>query len=129
MKAIREAFVGHDVHVQEDDSGGACVIVDHIEIGENFAPPRSWVGFHITYVEDADVYPHFIDPNVKYIGPADRATAPHPDGNLPAAMARAQTMPGFDLPAISISRKTNNRSDTDTPVAKLYRVIAFLRSR
>src|SRR5919201_1082878 len=95
LQELREGMPGHDVRVLEDGSGGAYVIVDEIEIGEHFAPPRSWIGFHVTFAEDADVYPHFIDPTVRYVGTPASAPNQHPDGNLPTAMTRGQQMPGF----------------------------------
>jgi hypothetical protein len=39
-------------------------------------------------------------------------------------------MPGFDLPAIQVSRRSNHRNaDTDTAVQKLLRITDFLRTR
>lgn len=130
LEELRTGMAGHDVRVQEDENGGAFVIVDGIEIGEQFAPPRSWIGFHITWAdEDADVYPHFIDPDVRYVGSGD-APNQHPDGNLPTSMTRGHEMPGFNIPAIQVSRRSNRRnSDTDSPLQKLLRVIEFLRTR
>jgi hypothetical protein len=129
LKALQEGMAGHAVRVQEDGSGGAYVIVDDIEIGDHYAPTRSWVGFHVTFAEDADIYPHFIDPGVRYVGPGP-APNEHPDGNLPTAMSRGQTMPGFELPAIQVSRRSNHRNgETDSPLMKLLRVIEFVRTR
>jgi hypothetical protein len=129
LNALREGMAGHVVRVQEDGSGGAYVIVDDIEIGDRYAPTRAWIGFHVTYAEDADVYPHFIDPGVRYVGPGP-APNEHPDGNLPTAMSRGQTMPGFNLAAIQVSRRSNQRNgDTDSPLMKLLRVIEFVRTR
>ena len=106
------------------------MIVDAINIGENFAPSVAWIGFHITWpYPDADVYPHFIDPTVRYIGSAPTPNQ-HPEGNLPAAMSRGQTMPGFEMPAIPVSRRSNHRNaETDSALQKLLRIVAFLRSR
>lgn len=130
LNELRNGMAGQGVRVQEDGSGGAYVIVDDIEIGDHFAPPRSWIGFHVTFSEDADVYPHFIDPAVRYIGPPESAPNQQPDGNLPATMSRGQQMPGFNLAAIQVSRRSNNRNgDTDSPLMKLLRVTQFLRSR
>src|SRR5689334_5521934 len=127
---LRAGMAGHGVRVLEDGSGGAYVIVDDVEIGENFAPHCSWIGFHVTFAEDADVYPHFIDPTVRYVGASESAPNQHADGNLPAAMGRGHQMPGFNLAAIQVSRRSNHRDgDTDSPLMKLLRVIEFLRSR
>lgn len=130
LEDLREGMAGHAVRVKEDDSGGAYVVVDDVDIGGHFAPRRSWIGFHVSYAEDADVYPHFIDPAVRYSGSPDLAPNEHPDGNLPTAMTRGHQMPGFNVAAIQVSRRSNNRNgDTDTPLMKLLRVIEFLRTR
>lgn len=130
VEELREGLPGHDVRFMEDTDGGAYVIVADLEIGKSFAPRVSWIGFHITWPHpDADVYPHFIDPRVRYVGVGE-APNQHPDGNLPTSMSRGATMPGFDLPAVQVSRRSNRRNaSTDTALQKLLRVIKFLRSR
>lgn len=124
---LRKGLPGHDVSVKEDPDGGAYVIVFGISIGERFAPPTSWIGFQITWAyPDADVYPHFIDPQVRYLG-AGPAPNQHPDGDLPLAMTRGAIMPGFNITAIQISRRSNRRNAaTDRALEKLLRVIDFL---
>src|SRR3954447_26170283 len=95
LEELRKGMVGHGVRVQEDGDGGAFVIVDDIEIGDHFAPSRTWIGFPIVWAdEDADVYPHYIDAGVGYVG-AGAAPNEFPDGNLPSAMGRGAEMPGF----------------------------------
>lgn len=130
LKQLREGLQGHEVRIKEDADGGVFVIVDNVALGRSLAPARSWVGFQITWpYPDADVYPHFIGPEVRYVGKGGAPTI-HPDGNLPTSMTRGATMPGFDLPAIQVSRRSNRRNpDTDTALQKLLRVIEFLRSR
>jgi hypothetical protein len=132
-KALEELTTGAPgtgVRSKEDPDGGAYVIVDGIEIGTNFEPASSWIGFHITWsYPDADVYPHFLGPEVRYVG---KCAAPneHPDGALPVPMTRGAMMPGFELPAIQISRRSNRRNaETDSALQKLLRIITFLRSR
>jgi hypothetical protein len=129
VQEIREGLPGHSARVLEDGDGGAFVIVDGIDPGKSFSPATTWVGFHITWpYPDADVYPHFVDPELHYSG----AVAPiqHPDGNLPTAMGRGAVMPGFNIPAIQISRRSNHRNArTDSALRKLIRVIVFLQSR
>jgi hypothetical protein len=130
LKDLREGMAGHGVRVEEDENGGAFVIVEDIEIGDHFAPSRSWIGFHITWAdEDADVYPHYLDPALRYVGPG-AAPNEHPDGNLPTPMGRGGEMPGFKIPAVVVSRRSNNRNpETDSPLHKLLRIIEFLRTR
>jgi len=39
-------------------------------------------------------------------------------------------MPGFELPAIQVSRRSNHRrAETDSALQKLLRILEFLRSR
>jgi hypothetical protein len=127
---LRAGLPGHEVLVQPDADGGAYVIVDELHLGDHFAPSISWIGFQITWTcPDADTYPHFIDPNVRYMG---EGAAPnhYPEGSLPTSMTRGAIMPGFDKPAIQVSRRSNRRNaETDTPLQKLLRILAFMRSR
>jgi hypothetical protein len=127
---LREGLPDNDVRIQNDGDGGAFVIVDGVEIGSNFAPALSWVGFQITFpYPDVDVYPHFLDPTIRYVG-AGPAPNEHPEGNLPVAMTRGAMMPGFDCPSVQVSRRSNRRDAmTDTALQKLLRVLGFLRSR
>ncbi len=129
IEELEEGFPGAKVTAKDDESGGAFVLVEDVDYGGAFAPRRSWIGFHVTYNPDADVYPHFIDPEVKYVG-AGKTPHQHADGNLPAAMTRGMAVPGFDKPAIQVSRRSNRRNaETDSPLQKLLRVLEFLRSR
>jgi len=138
MKAAVEAAIAElraglpDLTVRDlaDPDGGAFVIVDDVDIGAGFSPSISWIGFQITWTyPDSDVYPHFIDPGVRYVGGGD-APVEHAEGNLPTAMSRGAKMPGFELPAIQVSQRSNRRNaDTDTSLCKLLRIIEFLRTR
>ena len=127
---VEAAFPGHAIGVKDDPDGGGFVLVEDLEIGAAFEPNRAWVGFHITFAyPDADVYPHFLNAQVRYVGSAETPNR-HPDGDLPHAMTRGATMPGFDLPAIQVSRRSNRRdADTDTAEQKLLRILEFLRTR
>lgn len=127
---IKSAGVGTGVQSVPDADGGAYVLVDGIDIGAAFSPSVTWLGFQITWsYPDADCYPHFIDAGVKYV--ASGATPnQHVDGDLPTAMSRGALMPGFDRPAIQISRRSNRRvAETDSALQKLLRIIDFVRSR
>jgi hypothetical protein len=127
---IIDAGIGTGVRTKEDADGGAYVIVDGIAIGDSFSPSTSWIGFHVVWTcPDGDVYPHFADPGLKYVG-CGAAPNEHPEGNLPTAITRGGTMPGFEIPAIQISRRSNHRNlETDSALQKLLRIIEFLRSR
>jgi hypothetical protein len=127
---LEAALIGSAVRVKEDRDGGAYVVVDNVAVGDSFSPRSSWVGFHVVWTyPDSDVYPHYISADLKYVG-SGATPNQHPEGNLPVALTRGATMPGFDLPAIQVSRRSNHRNaDTDTASQKLLRIIDFLRTR
>lgn len=129
IEEIREGLPNAEIEVHEDPDGGACVMVRRVAIGP-FEPSDTWIGFHITWAyPDADVYPHFLDPAVAYIGTGETPNK-HAEGDLPAAMSRGGRMPGFELDAIQISRRSARRNPTtDSALQKLLRVLEFLRSR
>jgi hypothetical protein len=130
IEELREGLPGSAVTVKEDDDGGAFVLIESIDLGPSFEPRTSWISFHITWTcPEADVYPHFIDPSVKYVGTGETPNQ-HPDGNLPVSMSRAASVPGFEKTAIQISRQSNRRDpQTDWPLHKLLRVLESVRSR
>jgi hypothetical protein len=127
---LEEEAPGEGVRFQQDDEGGAIVIVDVVPIGASFEPSSAWIGFRISHsYPEAAIYPHFTDAALRYVGSGEAPNV-HPDGNLPTAMTRAHKMPGFDLDAIQISRTSPGRAlGTDTALRKLRRVIFFLESR
>jgi len=127
---LREGLPGKNVEVVEDAEGGAYVVVEGLEIGACFEPSVSWIGFRVTWsYPDAEVYPHYIDPAVRYVG-AGPTPNQYPDGALPAALQRGNKMPGFEKDAIQVSRKSHHwNSAADTALNKLLRVLDFLRSR
>lgn len=129
INELRKGLPCHEIRVKADADGGAFVIVDGVDIGRRFKPMTTWVGFQITFpYPDVDVYPHFIDPAVKFVG--DNPDADPPRDALPTSMTRGATMPGFDLPAIQVSRRSNRRdADTDSALHKFLRVVEFVRSR
>src|SRR6266516_3069397 len=110
IEELEAAGIGSRLRTKQDPGGGAFVIVDDLAIGSSFDPVTSWLGFHITWTyPDSDVYPHFTDAGIRYVG-SGPAPSQHPDGNLPTSLTRGATMPGFELPAIQISRRSNRRN-------------------
>jgi hypothetical protein len=131
IEQLRNGAPCSAVRTKEDGEGGAFVLLEDVEIGEQFSPSRSWIGFHLTFpYPDADVYPHFIDAAVRYVGSGETPNQ-HPNGDLPLALTRGDyVVPGFELAAIHISRRSNNRNtETDNALQKLLRIIDFLRTR
>ena len=129
IRQLEEGAPGGVVESREDGSGGAYVLVRALDLGKAYAPSESWIAFHLTWTyPDGDVYPHFMDHAVSYIGGA--APNVHPEGNLPTSLARGNMVPGFELPAIQISRRSQRwNPETDTALHKLLRVLDFIRSR
>jgi hypothetical protein len=115
---IRRTFPENRVEVEEEDQGGAYVVVHDLEIGERFRPSRTWVGFLIGFqYADADVYPHFTDPE---LGRAD-------GGALGTGLTRGSWR---DRPAVQISRRSNRWNPaTDTAAGKLLKVLQWMRSQ
>ena len=130
IEELRAGFPDTTVKAKADPEGGAYVLLDEVDLGPAFSPRRSWISFQITWAYPAaDVYPHFIDSSVKYVGEGEAPNA-FPEGNLPAAMTRNATAPGFDMPAIQISRASRRRNaETDTALTKLLRILEFMESR
>ena len=127
---VRATWPENLVLVEEDDSGGACVLVEALGLGEHFTPSTSWVAFHITHgYPDADVYPHFIDDELRYRWPRTAEGVPPPAiDSLPAPLTRGALAPGFERKAIQISRRTKDEDiPTDTAANKLARILELLR--
>jgi hypothetical protein len=123
---IASSYPGQPIREIEDGEGGAYVIVDDLQLGEKYAPPISWIGLHITFLHpEPDIYPLFLDANVRYIGSGQAA-----NGGYPEAMTQGHKMPGFDLPAIQLSRRSHRWNPVrDTAALKLTRVLDWIRSQ
>ena len=58
---IIKQFPRQQVVVAEDQTGGACVIVDGEPLGPPYEQADTWIGFHITdQCPYADTYPHYV---------------------------------------------------------------------
>ncbi len=93
------------------------MIVESLPLGPGFVPSASWVGFAIPGLYPrADVYPHFV-----------RADLARADGvALSAPLNPGHTMPGFGLPAVMVSRRSNRwNPNRDTAALKLHRVLLW----
>jgi len=118
IEQIRAAFPGHTVEVEEDGQGGARVIVQELELGEQYEPPRGCIGFLIGFQYDAsDVYPHFVVGSLKRVD----------NKGLGPGFSDAQWN---GAPAVQISRRSNGwRRGVDTAAMKLQKVLEWLRTR
>lgn len=114
---IRRSFPGAEISVRED-ADGAVVIVDPVDLGEQYVQRETWIGFRITFQYPyADVYPHFVR------GDLSRA-----DGRR---LGEGTSVTTFEnRPAVQLSRRSNHLNPaTDTAVIKLHKVLAWLRTR
>jgi len=118
---VVHAFPDYGISHLHDGQGGAFVIVEDLELGTAFAPTRSWVGFAVPNLYPrADVYPHFVRP--------DLARADHMALTTP--LNAGHTMPGFNRPAIMVSRRSNRwEPGRDTAALKLQRVLLWFREQ
>ena len=119
-KAIEELkvqFAPATVIASEDGNAGAYVVIEGVELGDHFVPPRTWMGGHITAQHPyADIYPVFIGNEVR------RA-----DGQ---AFAPPVTPGSFNgRPAWQVSRRSPGaQADQQKASTKFLKVIHFLQS-
>lgn len=125
VEEIKTLFSDHKIEVEAVSDGGARVIVDDIEIGAQYSPSKTWMGFIIGFqYPRADVYPHYISSEVKRNDGQERKDG-HPLGE------------GFSGPLLwqernctQISRRSNKLDPTiDTAVTKLVKVIEWVKLR
>jgi hypothetical protein len=117
LAELRRAFPGFAIAHREDGQGGAYVIAEDLPLGPGFVPSTSWIGFAISGLYPrADVYPHFVRPDIA------RA-----DGRaLTTPLNPGHTMPGFGRPAVMVSRRSNRWDPArDTAALKLHRVLLW----
>lgn len=117
---LRVGFPGHEVLVAEEPQGGAHVIVNNLDLGPAFETSQSWIGFTIGFQHPlADVYPHYLRPDLA-----------HADGRpLQPPLNTGHTMPGFNRPAVMLSRRSTRWNPArDSAHLKLLRILDFLRS-
>lgn len=123
LKEIRSSFAAHRIEHEPDGQGGAFVRVHDVEIGISFRPSTSWIGFQITFQYPfADVYPHYIRPDVSRVDGRALSAPLHINNSFPVTSGA--------VPAVMVSRRSNHRDPVmDTAVVKLAKVLAWLRSQ
>lgn len=119
VEEVKRAHVGHHVEVVPEPQGGAYVRVDDLEIGEQYEPSRTWIGFLIPYLYPrADCYPHFMDGAVKR------------SNGQPLGVSFSGPVVWQERSAIQISRRSNRLNPlTDTAALKLAKVLEWIRLR
>ena len=116
IEELKRQFDGATVHVREDGSGGAYVVVEPINIGSKYEPCETWIGFQITaQYPYADIYPLFIGGDVS-----------RKDGiGFQAPITHGHKFEGRN--ALQISRRNSAaQSDTQKVVSKVLKVLHYL---
>lgn len=116
---IEDAFPEKAIDIFDLGDGGARVILQNIELSQSYTPQTTWIGFIIGFqYPRADVYPHYIDPEIKRI-----------DANaLGEGFSGPMEWQGRN--SIQVSRKSNRLDPTvDTAATKLAKVIDWINSK
>jgi hypothetical protein len=118
IKELKESFESNKIEVEEESQGGAYIIIHDLEIGSQYSPSKTWIGFIIGFqYPTADVYPHYIDGAVKRVD----------DKPLIDPFSKTNWR---DKDVWQISRRTNNLDPlTQTATSKLFKIIDWLRKQ
>jgi hypothetical protein len=129
---LRSHFAGKTLRVGEDPHGGACVIIEDVELGPTYTQATSWVGFHITYTcPYADVYPHFLRGDLARRDgqPFGEGISPNHQFPQPSSVAQGTLA---SRAAVQVSRRSNRKDSSsalETPLIKLLKVMTWTLSR
>ena len=124
---LRAAYPKAKVTPVEDGSGGAYVTVSSVPLGPVYEQDETWIGFHVTYsYPHADVYPHFVRPDLRRIDGAPLGDAGNPGSTgVPTGVHHFQ-----DRPAIMLSRRSKDCNPSgQTALQKLQKVLQWLNDR
>jgi hypothetical protein len=115
---VRAAFPDTTVTCEEV-AGGAWVTITPVDLGPRWTPQTSPLTFHIADAYPyADVYPHFLAPDVVRTDTGSYVEAVTPNASWNGH------------PALQVSRKSNKWSPAhDTAALKALRVVEWLRAQ
>jgi hypothetical protein len=108
------------VQVAELPDGGARVVIEGVELGTPYQQPDSWFGFTLTPLYPyADVYPHFVRPDLSRLDGKPLQTPIHVGNNF------------YGQPAVMVSRRTRltGPANPNNAVLKLLKVQSWLCSQ
>jgi hypothetical protein len=75
----RKTFDPAAVTVDHDGAGGAWVMIDPVRLGHTYVQDSTWIAFQITFpYPEADVYPHFVRPDLSRADGAVLGAGFHP---------------------------------------------------
>jgi hypothetical protein len=118
IQELKETFPSSPMTIREDGQGGAYVIMEKILLGNPYLQPETWVGFHLSFQYPyADVYPHFVRPDLT------RTDA--------CPLGEAMSPSSFEnRKAVQVSRRSKRLNPaTDTAALKLLKVLDWMKSR
>lgn len=110
LEELQKQFPGQ-VSWKDVTGGSVAVTVERMQLGEPYNQHETWCGFTITpLVAYADVYPHFVRPDLSRI---DRAAL---------GQAFQQNRGFYDRPAVQVSRRAKIVG-ADYPVSPLLKLL------
>lgn len=120
IEEIRETFDEATVTADSDGNGGAWVVIDSVPLGPVYVQDSTWLAFQIVFAyPEADVYPHFVRPDLSR---TDGAA-------LGAGFQPAKWGPKGD-PGIQLSRRSNRLNPAvDTAATKALKVLKWLNEQ
>lgn len=120
IQEVRETFATSTVTTTADGAGGVWMVIDPVALGPMYGQDGTWMAFLITFAyPDADVYPHFVRPDLRR---RDGAA-------LGVGFSVAAWGPAGE-PAVQISRRSNRLDPTvDTAATKALKVLAWLNAQ
>lgn len=118
IEEIKTLFPDRTVDIENEEQGGAYIIVHDLEFGDKYKPSKGWIGFLIDlHYPRTDVYPHFIDRGIT-----------RSDGNPYGGGFSSTTWRNRDV--WQISRRSNRLNPSvDTAAYKLAKVLAWIREQ
>jgi hypothetical protein len=122
IEEIRKVFPGKEITIKEETNGDVYLLVHDLEIGGQYTPSTSWVGFKLCFQYPfGDVYPHYIDGKIRRSDGAAFVSPLHIN----------QTFPGFpDHRVTMVSRRSNRWNPaTDTAAFKLINVLDWIKKQ
>lgn len=118
LDEIRRVFDGMEILAEDDGAGGAYVIISPVDIGQKYAPDKTWIGGHLPpQLPYADIYPLFISSEVRRVSGIGFSAPIQP------------VQPFRGRPALQISRRSNRFDpNIQTAASKFLKVIHWLKT-
>ena len=115
VEELRVNFPDSPVTALDDGEGGAYVLIEDVPVPGGYTVDKTWIGFRVTYLyPNADVYPHFVRPDLTRLDGKQLALSP-------------STFNG--RPALQLSRRSNRWDPShDTATLKLQKILAWMEN-